>query len=136
MASVARCLPEQRCPWSGGNGEDVCTRTDRTAIRSLKRLKGSILMHPFAHHHRGEPGAGSAKQTRGLILKGGWRYDLHGWFLDTCLFRGRGRELRQRTITLADFQPGEAVLDVGCGTGTLAIEIQRRVGNAGRVVGI
>jgi len=93
-------------------------------------------MHPFAHHHRSEPGAESAKQTRGLILKGGWRYDLHGWFLDTCLFRGMGRALRQRTMTLADLQPGETVLDVGCGTGTLAIEVQRRVGNEGRVVGI
>jgi SAM-dependent methyltransferase len=28
------------------------------------------------------------------------------------------------------------VLDVGCGTGMLAIEVQRRVGSAGRVVGI
>ena len=93
-------------------------------------------MHPFAHHHGSEPGAGSAKQTRGLILAGGWRYDLHGWFLDTCLFRGKGRELRQRVITLADPQPGETVLDVGCGTGTLALEVQRHVGRAGRVVGI
>src|SRR5581483_2743390 len=81
-------------------------------------------------------GAESAKQTRGLILKGGWRYDLHGWFLDTCLFRGMGRALRQRTMTPADIQPGEAVMGVGCGTGTLAIEVRRRVGNEGRVVGI
>jgi ubiquinone/menaquinone biosynthesis C-methylase UbiE len=28
------------------------------------------------------------------------------------------------------------VLDVGCGTGTLAIEVQQHIGNAGRVVGI
>ena len=93
-------------------------------------------MHPFAHHHRSEPSAASAKATNGLILKGGWRYDLHGWFLDTCLFRGKGRELRQRTVTLAGLHPGETVLDVGCGTGTLAIEAQRRVRSAGHVVGI
>jgi ubiquinone/menaquinone biosynthesis C-methylase UbiE len=92
-------------------------------------------MHSFAHRHN-DAGKASAKATKGLILKGGWRYDLHGWLLDTCLFRGKGRELRQQTITLAGLQRGETVLDVGCGTGTLAIEVQRRIGSVGRVVGI
>src|SRR5690606_3679172 len=32
--------------------------------------------------------------------------------------------------------PGERVLDVGCGTGTLAIEIRKRVGSEGVVHGI
>jgi ubiquinone/menaquinone biosynthesis C-methylase UbiE len=93
-------------------------------------------MHASPHHHHGSSGEASAKSTNGLILKGGWRYDLHGWLFDTCLFRGKGRELRQKTLTLAELQPGDQVLDVGCGTGTLAIEAQRRVGSAGRVVGI
>jgi ubiquinone/menaquinone biosynthesis C-methylase UbiE len=93
-------------------------------------------MHASPHHHHGSSGEASAKATNGLILKGGWRYDLHGWFFDTCLFRGKGRELRQRTTILAQLQPGEAVLDVGCGTGTLAMEVQRRVGSAGRVIGV
>jgi ubiquinone/menaquinone biosynthesis C-methylase UbiE len=92
-------------------------------------------MHSFSHYHN-DSGEALVKGTKGLILKGGWRYDLHGWFIDTCLFRGKGRELRQRTITLAGLRPGEQVLDVGCGTGTLAIEVQRRVGSAGCVVGI
>jgi len=59
-----------------------------------------------------------------------------GWFCDTFLFRGKFRELRQRTATLARIEVGEQVLDVGCGTGTLAIEVQSRVGRAGRVFGI
>jgi ubiquinone/menaquinone biosynthesis C-methylase UbiE len=94
-------------------------------------------MHSFArHYHRRRSDAASATETNGLILTGGWRYDLHGWLIDTCLFRGKVRELRQRTATLAELHVGEQVLDVGCGTGILAIEVQRRVGSAGRVVGI
>ncbi|WP_170070417.1 class I SAM-dependent methyltransferase [Planifilum fimeticola] len=46
------------------------------------------------------------------------------------------REIRQRTIDLAHVQPGDKVLDVGCGTGTLAIEVQQRVGETGRAYGI
>ncbi len=93
-------------------------------------------MHWFAHHHHSESSEAAAKQTHGLILNLGWRYDLMGWFFDTFLFRGKLHELRQRTANLAGIQGGETVLDVGCGTGTLAIEVQSRVGRAGRVFGV
>jgi ubiquinone/menaquinone biosynthesis C-methylase UbiE len=93
-------------------------------------------MHSSARHRRSSAGKASAKETKGLILSGGWRYDLHGWFIDTFRFRGQGRVLRQRTLTLARLQPGDAVLDVGCGTGTLALEAARRVGRAGRVASV
>lgn len=93
-------------------------------------------MHSFARHRHNEASKASAKETKGLIGSGGWRYDLMGWFLDTFLFRGKVRELRQRTVNLARIQPGDAVLDVGCGTGTLAMEVARRAGRAGRVAGV
>ena len=93
-------------------------------------------MHSFARHRPSRAPEASATETKGLILNGGWRYDLMGWFCDTFLFRGQVRELRQRTATLARLQSGDAVLDVGCGTGTLAMEVARRVGSAGRVVGV
>jgi ubiquinone/menaquinone biosynthesis C-methylase UbiE len=92
-------------------------------------------MHAFTQHHSKSSEA-STKITRGLILDTGWRYDLMEWFFDTFLFRGKLRELRQRTADLADIQPGEKVLDVGCGTGTLAMEIEQRVGATGQVFGI
>jgi len=63
-------------------------------------------------------------------------YDLMEWFLDTFSFRGQVRQLRQKTVNLACLQPGEQALDVGCGTGTLALDVARRVGYAGRVAGI
>jgi len=93
-------------------------------------------MHSFARHRHSSSGEASTKETKGLVLNQGWRYDLMEWFHDTFSFRGKFRELRQRTANLARLQPGDAVLDVGCGTGTLAMEVAHRVGRAGRVAGI
>ncbi len=71
-------------------------------------------------------------QTRGIILNWGWFYDFVMW----AITGGRDQALRQLTADLAQLRPGEAVLDVGCGTGTLAIVARQRVGDAGRVCGI
>jgi ubiquinone/menaquinone biosynthesis C-methylase UbiE len=93
-------------------------------------------MHSFARHFHNQSGEAQSKETKGLVMGGGWRYDLMAWFVDTFLFRSQWRELRQRTANLARIQPGEQILDVGCGTGTLAIEVARRVGRTGHVSGI
>ena len=80
-------------------------------------------------------GAGK-RQTRGVLLDQGWRYDLMTWLVDTFIMRGRLRDLRRRTLMASRLAPGEALLDVGCGTGTLAIEAAALVGRTGRVAGI
>jgi ubiquinone/menaquinone biosynthesis C-methylase UbiE len=85
--------------------------------------------------HQKTSGEGSSKTTQGFVLDLGWRYDLILWW-QNVLSHGKWQEL-QRTITdLAQFQPGETVLDVGCGTGTLAITARQRVNTTGRVYGI
>jgi ubiquinone/menaquinone biosynthesis C-methylase UbiE len=92
-------------------------------------------MHLFAHH-RGAAGEAAATETRGLVMNLGWRYDLLVWIADTVILRGALRNLRQRAIDLAQLQPGESVLDVGCGTGTLALVAKAGVGPMGRVAGV
>ncbi len=86
----------------------------------------------LSHLHHGEPGEAPAPQTRGLVITWARRYDLLVWFV----MLGREQAFRQMTAGLAQLQPGETVLDVGCGTGTLALVARQRVGETGRVCGI
>jgi ubiquinone/menaquinone biosynthesis C-methylase UbiE len=93
-------------------------------------------MHAIGRRLHGAPSQAPAPQTKGLVLAGGWRYDLVERWLDASLFRGQLGALRRRTIELADIETGEHVLDVGCGTGTLALGAARWVGKTGRVAGL
>jgi ubiquinone/menaquinone biosynthesis C-methylase UbiE len=67
-----------------------------------------------------------------VLIEWAARYDLLAWLLT----HGRERQLRQRFIDLAGLAPGDAVLDIGCGTGTLGIAASRHVGPSGIVCGI
>lgn len=95
-------------------------------------------MHSPTRHRRrhGASGEAEANTTKGLVLNDGWRYDLLGWFHNTFSSRGALRKLRQRTIRLASLQPREQALDVGCGTGTLALEAARYLSPGGSITGI
>jgi ubiquinone/menaquinone biosynthesis C-methylase UbiE len=49
---------------------------------------------------------------------------------------GREKKLREMTVDLAQVKPGESVLEIGCGTGSLTLTAKRRVGSAGEAFGI
>jgi ubiquinone/menaquinone biosynthesis C-methylase UbiE len=77
------------------------------------------------HHKTADP------ETAGRIIRWARWYDLFG----RVITFGRDKAIRDKLIELAAPAPGEKVLDIGCGTGTLAIAIKPRVG-AGEVHGI
>jgi demethylmenaquinone methyltransferase/2-methoxy-6-polyprenyl-1,4-benzoquinol methylase/phosphoethanolamine N-methyltransferase len=52
------------------------------------------------------------------------------------MFLGRERALREMTVRLVSLGPGDKVLEVGCGTGTLALMAKQHAGSEGEVVGI
>lgn len=86
-----------------------------------------MLSHLHGHSHES-----NAAETRGMLINWAARYDL----LVSLLTLGQERRFRQMTVDLARLQPGESALEVGCGTGSLAMAAKQRVGAQGRVCGI
>ena len=60
-------------------------------------------------------------------------------YYDPCvdlMMLGRRKRLRRVTVALAHIQPGASVLEVGCGTGDVALAAKALAGPAGVVTGI
>ena len=74
----------------------------------------------------------SISTTKGLVLHRALLYDLLLWFLSF----GKEGEMRDKALRLARLSSGENVLDIGCGTGTVAIRAKGQVGKNGKVFGI
>jgi len=71
-------------------------------------------------------------RTSGIVLHSPALYDLTVWLA----FLGKEHLFREKVLNLGRVASGESVLDVGSGTGTLAIAAKKRVGVGGSVHGL
>jgi ubiquinone/menaquinone biosynthesis C-methylase UbiE len=84
------------------------------------------------HSHRSAPDLHAEPATRGRLIRWAKYYDTSV----SVLMLGRRARLRQQTVALARIQPGERVLEVGCGTGDVALAASAYAGPSGAVAGI
>jgi len=77
-------------------------------VQTIRNMHNPPAAQPHSHDDL---------QTDGLTISWAWAYDL---LVKTLLFGGE-QKMRSAIVDLAHLRPGERVLDVGCGTGSLAI---------------
>jgi demethylmenaquinone methyltransferase/2-methoxy-6-polyprenyl-1,4-benzoquinol methylase len=72
-----------------------------------------------------------AGQVRGMFDRIAGVYDV----MNSAMTAGLHHGWRERAADRAEVSPGDAALDLCCGTGDLALALRERVGPSGRVVG-
>ncbi len=84
------------------------------------------------HRMNSETKTGNGPKTTGITLHHAGQYDLHTRLMGLGVNRANSRMI----VEMAQIQPGNTVLDVGCGTGNLTLTAKSYVGESGLVYGI
>ncbi len=74
-------------------------------------------------------------KNRGRVIDS-WAniYDIVNYFV--FMIFGGGNNLRNEIAGMAKLREAKSVLDIGCGTGNLSLEIVKRLPSGGRVIGV
>jgi ubiquinone/menaquinone biosynthesis C-methylase UbiE len=118
--------------WFGAGAAATLAGVHVALVALACALGGASLLGFVAHRLHGGPMKIDATGERSKVIHRARGYDFLVW----ALMLGRERTFREKTLDLVHLVEGESVLDVGCGTGTLAIAAKYRVGNLGKVTGI
>ena len=76
--------------------------------------------------------AGQSSEKEAILGYMAHYYDLVTWLMTW----GKEKALRKKEVELALIEPDSSILEIGCGTGSLTLAAQARLGPSGRLVGI
>lgn len=84
------------------------------------------------HRMHNHPKTGSGPETAGITIHWAARYD----FFTGLMGLGVNRPNSRMVVEMAKIKPGDKVLDVGCGTGSLTLTAEKYAGASGSTFGI
>jgi ubiquinone/menaquinone biosynthesis C-methylase UbiE len=132
VCAIAVYMSGAKWLWLGAGAAATIVGIHVALVALAFALGGASLLGFVAHRLHGGPMKADTAGERSKVIHRARGYDFLVW----ALMLGRERTFREKTLDLARLAEGESVLDVGCGTGTLAIAAKSRVGNLGKVTGI
>jgi ubiquinone/menaquinone biosynthesis C-methylase UbiE len=133
VIAVAMFFIGRKWLWFGAGTAAAILAIHVTLFHTALGLGGISMFGYLWRWLHGRPSVdGATPGTTGRVIHWAYAYDWLVW----ALTLGRERSFRQKTLDLARIASGESVLDVGCGTGSLAIAAKVCVGAAGKVNGI